>query len=348
MPFTYDTSAERIGKLKGKLFKHAIPIECLAASGEAFKQPKNSSKTVIFRRWLPYGGATTNATTINQWVVDPNSHLVSDGETPTADTITPNDVTVTLKQYAVLYSYTDVAAELYEDDIPAAEIEQAGERISLVNELIHWGALKACTNVFYAGGTSLATVDEAITLNLLRRVTRTLQANRAKMIRSRLDPGPDFNTSAIEARYVVYCHTDMAANIRDLEGFVHKAFYSKYQTMHEMELGSVEEFCFVCSPEFDKYADSGAAIGSTGLYSTTGSNIDVYPVAVIAKDAWGHLALRGENAMTPVHVPYNTPNSKDDPLQQRGYVGAKWHMASFVQNDGWMALILAGVSSLTS
>lgn len=347
MAFAYGTSAERVGKLKGKLFKHAIPLECLAASGEAFKQPKNSSKTVVFRRWLPYGGATTNSTTINQWSADPNAHLVTDGETPPADDITPNDVTVTLKQYAVLYSYTDVAAEVYEDDIPAAEMEQAGERMGLVNELIHWGALKGCTNVYYAGGTSLATVDEPITLNLLRRITRSLQSNRAKMLRSRLDPSPKFNTAPIEARYVVYCHTDMAANIRELEGFVHKSAYSSYQTMHEMELGSVEEFCFITSPEFDKYADSGAAVGSTGLYSTTGTSIDVYPIAVIAKDAWGYLALRGENAMTPIHLPHDTP-SKEDPLMQRGYVGARWHMASFIQNDGWMALILAGVSALTS
>jgi N4-gp56 family major capsid protein len=165
------------------------------------------------------------------------------------------------------------------------------------------------------------------------------------MIRTKLDPSPKYNTSPIEARYVVYAHTDLAADIRDLPGFVHKAFYSNYSTMHEMELGSVEEFCFVVSPEFDNFIDSGAAVGSTGLVSTSASNIDVYPVAVVAKDFWGHLALRGEDAIKPIHVP-NTPSAAD-PLGQRGYVGARWHMVAEIQNDGWGALIECGVRTLT-
>lgn len=345
--FTYDNPPERIGRLKGKLFKHAIPVECLAASGEAYKQPKNSSRTVVYRRFLPLGGATTNATTINQWNINPLNFQVNEGQTPNARSLTPQNITVTLKQYAVLYSYTDVVADTYEDDIPAAEIEQAGEAIGLINELIFWGSLKSCTNVFYAGGTSRPTVDEPLSLNMLRRVTRSLQGNRAKMIRDRLDPSPDFNTSAVEARYVVYAHTNLASDIRDIEGFIPKAKYSSYKPMHEMELGSVEEFCFVTSPEFDNYINSGAAVGTTGLMSTGGSNIDVYPVMVIARDAWGYLGLRGENSITPTHIPH-TLQSKEDPLNQRGYVGARWHMAAFMQNDGWAAKIECGARTLTS
>lgn len=346
--FTYDNNPERIGRLKGEIFRHAVPRECLAASGDPHKQPKNSSKTVVYRSYLPLGGATTNSTTINQWVVSPTSFQVNEGQTPSARSLKYRDITVTLKQYAVLYSYTDVAAEVYEDaDIPEQEARECGEAIGLINELIHWGALKACTNVFYAGGTSRATVDKAISLNILRLVTRSLQANRADMLRERLDPSPDFNTSPVEARYVVYAHTNLASDIRDIEGFIPKAKYSNYKTMHEMELGSVEEFCFVTSPEFDNYIDSGAAIGSTGLMSTTGTLIDVYPVMVIAKEAWGHLALRGEGSITPNHIRHDMP-SKEDVLNQRGYVGARWWMASFIKNDGWMAKIECGARNLTT
>lgn len=344
--FTTTNPAERIGKIKGKLFKHAIPMECLAASGEPYQQPRNSSRTVVFRRYLPYGGATTNSTTINQWSVDPNAHLVNEGATPAADSLVKQDISVTLREYAVLYSYSSLTADTYEDDIPAIETEMAGERIGLINELVHWGALKSCTNVFYAGGTSRATVDEAISLNLLRRAARSLMGNRAKLIRSRLDPSPKYNTSAVEARYVVYGHTDAAANIRSIPGFIHKANYSNYSVMNEMELGSVDEFCFILSPEFDKYADSGAAVGTTGLYSTTGTSIDVYPIMIVAKDSWGYASLRGAGAINPTHVPASQKD-KNDPLGRVGYVGGTWLMASYLQNDGWMAKLECGISTLT-
>ena len=70
----YDTASPRIGKVKGKMLKHAIPREVLGITGEMHKIDKNMSDTVIFRRWLPFGGATTNSTTINQWSVDENAH----------------------------------------------------------------------------------------------------------------------------------------------------------------------------------------------------------------------------------------------------------------------------------
>lgn len=63
--------------------------------------------------------------------------------TPTADSLTPHDITVTLKQYGCLYELTDQTEDAYEDDVP--EEKQCGERIALVREMIRYGVLKACT-----------------------------------------------------------------------------------------------------------------------------------------------------------------------------------------------------------
>ena len=71
---------------------------------------------------------------------------------------------------------------------------------------------------------------------------------------------------------------------------------------------SVERFRFIVSPELAADINGGAAVGSTGLYSTGGSNIDVYPVIVVAEDAWGQVALRG---MDSIDVTYLPPGSKD-------------------------------------
>lgn len=342
---SYDLRAPRVGKLKGEILKHAVPREVLGITGTQHKMGKNQSDTVIYRRWLPYGGATTNATTINTWSVDANAHLTQEGVTPDADTLTPQDITVQLNQYSCLYMYTDKTAVLYEDNIPDPMKKQTGQRMGLLREMIRYGALKGCTNKFYAGGTSRATTDEAIGLGILRKVSRSLLGNRGDLITQILAPSANFNTSPIEAGFLVFIHTDLENDVREIPGFVECAAYGSRKVMHEMELGAVDRYRFICSPELSEIADSGAAVGTTGLLSTTGSNIDIYPTIVVAEDAWGDVALRGMDSFNVNHIPH-TSKDKSDPQGQRGYIGASFWSASFIQNDGWMAVIECGATDL--
>lgn len=341
----YATITPRIGKLKGEILAHAIPMEVLGITGQQKKMPKNNSDTVVFRRYLPYGGVD------NRWINTSNvdtfatSHQVAEGVTPTADTLTAIDVTATLQQYAVLYAVTDRVVDLYEDDIPSEMKRQTGERLGLVREMVRYGALKAATNKFYAGGTSRATVNQTITLPLLRKVARTLQANHAKQVTGILAPSPNIGTAPIEAAYLVFCHSDLEPAIRDLPGYVGVHEYGSRKPIHPQELGSVERFRFIISPELAPYADAGAAVGTTGLESTSGQNIDVYPIIVVGEDAWGQVALRGMESLDVTYIP---PGSKDknDPLGQRGYIGAKTYFTALVLNQGWMAVIEAGAPAL--
>lgn len=343
--FTYSTPAGRINKLKGEILAHAIPVEVLGITGMQRAMPKNNGKTVVYRRYLPYGGAITNGNTINRWSVDSAAHELTEGVTPTADTLVPQDITVTLKQYGCLYEITDQAVDTYEDDAPAEMKKQCGERVGLVREMIRYGILKGGANVYYSGGTSRATVDEKITLTLLRKISRNLQANHAKRVTSILAPSPNIGTTPVEASYLVFCHSDCEADIRDLAGFKHVSEYGSRKPIHEMEIGSCENFRFVTSPELAAYADAGAAVGATGLYSTSSSNIDVYPVIMAGEDAWGQVALRGGDSLDPTWIP---PGQKDksDPLGQRGFVGSKFYMQCAELNAGWMAVAEVGVTSL--
>lgn len=342
----YTTQAGRINKVKGEILKHALPVEVLGITGQMKKMPKNNGDNIVFRRWLPYGATTTNANTINRPSVTASAHVLSEGTTPSAETLTPQDVTVTLQQYGCLYSVTDKAVDMYEDDIPAEMKKQTGERLGLVREMIRYGAVKACTNVYYSGGTTRATTDEALTLNVLRRVARNLMANHGKPITSVLAPSANYGTAPVESAFLVFCHSDCEADIRDLAGFKHVSEYGSRKPVHPMEVGSVERFRFIVSPELASVADAGGA--NTNLYATTNNaaNIDVYPVIVCAEDAWGDVALRGSDSMEPTWIP---PGKKDknDPLGQRGYVGAKFYSAAKVLNNGWMAVIECGVSTLT-
>lgn len=340
------SQSARIGKLKGEILAHAVPVEVLGITGTQKQMPKNQSDTVVFRRWLPFGG------TDNKWVTGANvgtfasSHVTTEGTTPTADSLTAVDVTATLVQYACLYAVTDKTFDLYEDDVPTEMKAQTGQRIGLIREMVRYGALKGLTNLFYGGtGTTIGTVNGTLSINLLRKITKSLKANHAKMITSTLAASPNFATAPVEASYLVFCSTDMEPAIRDLAGFKHTSEYGQRKVVHENEIGSVESFRFILSPELAANINAGAAVGSTGLFSTGAVNIDAYPVLVVGEDAWGQVALRGSDSLDVSWIP---PGQKDknDPLGQRGYIGAKTYMVATVLNNGWGALAWVGTPAL--
>lgn len=342
----FNSQSARVNRLRGEILAHAMPVEVLGITGSQKQIPKNTADNVTFRRWLPFGGVD------NKWITGSNvntfasSHVTTEGVTPSADTLTAVDVTATLTQYSCLYAVTDKTADLYEDDVPAEMKKQTGERIGLLREMVRYGALKGMTNLFYGGtGTTKATVNGTVTLNLLRKITRSLKANHAKMVTSILAASPNFATAPVEASYLVFVSTDMEPAIRDLPGFKHVAEYGQRKVVHEQEIGSVESFRFVLSPELAADINGGAAVGSTGMYSTGGSNIDIYPMIVVGEDAWGQVALRG---MDSVDVSYIPPGQKDknDPLGQRGYIGAKTYATALVLNNGFGALAWVGTPSL--
>jgi N4-gp56 family major capsid protein len=338
------TQTARVNKLKGEILAHAEPKEVLGITGEQKDMAKNVGNNYVFRRFLPFGG------TDNVWITGSNvagfagAHTTVEGVTPSADTLTATDITVSLTQYACLYAVSDQTVDLYEDDIPAEMKKQTGQRIGLVREMVRYGVLKAATNAYYAGGTGRSTVDESISLNLIRKVTKSLQSNHAEMISKVIAAGPNFNTSPVEEGYLVFAHTDMAPAIRDLAGFTKVAEYAGMKRVHPLEIGACENFRFILSPELAPYTDSGATAAGTGLY-TSSTKVDVYPMIVAAENAWGQVALKGKKSIDVTWIP---PGTKDtnDPLGQKGYIGAKTYFACTMLNQGWAAVVECGTPDL--
>lgn len=347
----FDTAAGRLQRMAGEILGHAIATEVLTPAIDNKEMPKNKSDTIVFRSWVPYGGTAANPNTFFATGLTgdtfASSHITQEGVTPSADTIVPRDVVMTLNQYMALYALTDKDYDLHEDDIASAMKEQTGERMGLVREMAIYGQMKASTNKFYGGvsRTTRATVDGAITETLASKIVRSLKANHAKEITKIVPPSTNYGTSAVEASYVCYVHTDAEYDIRRLPGFTEVARYGNRTPISEYELGTWQRIRFVVSPELQPYLAAGAAVGSTGLASVGGSNIDVYPFVFLSKNAFAQVALRGESSIDPIFI---RPDQKDknDPGGQRGYIGAKfWHSCG-VLNQGWLAVLEAGVTSL--
>lgn len=352
---TFALTPGRLNKYKGQILSHAVPMEVLGKAGRQVKFPKNSSDTYVARRYLPYGATATTAATQNQFftagagnrdVAIVQAHQTQEGVTSTPTSITPMDVTVVMQQFDCLYGFTDKTYDLYEDDIPKEMITQVGERVTFVNELIIYGALRACTNQYYGGtGTTVATVNGGLTLGLIRKIAKNLQANHGKPVNSMLKASGMYGTDPVSAGFNVYCHTDLEPDIRDIPGFIPVEKYAS-GTPQPNEIGKVERFRFLTSPDLPAVQDGGAAVGATGLYSTTGANVDVYTIIVTAQDAWSQVAVRGKDSLDPTYLPPGQ-KSKSDPHGQRGYAGTIWWKAVMIENNGWMAIGSVGSKVLS-
>jgi len=347
----YGTVASRnlIRAAQGML-EHAQPITVLGDFGTQREMPQNSTDTLVFRRTLPFGASTTGTTIENssRYVGTPDitasNFVLAEGVTPNANTISFQDVSVQLQQYGVLFKYSSKVEQLYEDDIPGEMVKLTGETLAEVMEMVRYGVLKAGSTVIYANGSSRSAINTAISLNAIRKAARTLESNRSRRVTSRLAPGVNFGTRAVQPAYVVFCHTDAVSDIRNLPGFTRVEEYGSFKPIHDREIGACEDFRFISSPLLKSFLAAGSGT-INGMLSVGASAVDVYPFIIIGEDAWGQVALKGMSAIKPVVLKASQTNHAN-PLGQFGYVGASTWFATVRLNDAFMARIEAGVTAL--
>jgi len=349
---TYSTPASRnLIRAELKMLKHVDNIRVLGMFGDQKEQPLNKTDTVVFRRIKPFS-ATAAANPASGYSetpsITPSSFVTSEGVTPNSNTISYTDVSATLQQYSVLFKFTSKAQLMYEDNIPDDMAKVTGETLAEVAELIAYGQVKAGTSVVYANGSARTDVNTALSLNSLRKAARAMETNRAMKITEMVKAGPDFGTAPVEPCYVVFVHTDLSSDVRDLPGFTKRVEYgSAIKPVHPREIGACEEFRFVTSPLFSPFLAGGASYTSTGMLSAGSSLVDVYPVIVLAESAWGHISLKGKgySAISPTIIPSNVKNHAN-PSGMFGYVGADFWYACVRLNENWMTRIECGASDL--
>lgn len=339
---TYNSPGTRTGRAKRNIVKHAIATQTLEISGEVYRHPVKAGDTVDFRQVVPWGATAAAPNSIS---INAASHLIQEGVTPPPDSLVTLDFSVTVQKYGALYGYTEKQATLGENDIPQWMETQLGERLGMVREQVYIGGVQGCTNRFYSGGTTRLTTDETITKKLLDRVTRNLRGNYATPVTSVMTSSQNFGTQSVQKGYLFFGHTDLQQDIEALPGYTKVADYGQMKTMHECEIGAWGMYRFILSPDMPKIADAGAAVAGTTNESTSGTSADIYQSFVIAKDAWGHCAFRGIDAINYSHIPHNQ-RDKSDPTGERGYVSGTFYDCATVTNHGWMALLESCVTSL--
>jgi len=315
-----------------QMLKHAGPHIVLDKFGMNRPMPKNKTQTIKFRRPRVFTAADTP---------------LVEGVTPSATQFRYEDVSATVKQYGMLVEITDHIEDTHEDPVLNDATEQVGENIGRTIESLTYGVLKAGTNVFYANGSARNAVNTPISKSKQQAVIRSLKAQKAMKITKVMDGSVNYKTSPIEASFIAVAHTDLESDIRALPGFVPVAEYGNRKTVHEYELGSVDDVRYVCSADLDPIIDAGGAKSGSGteMVSTSGTSADVYPILFFGKDAYGTVPLRGQGAVSPTILRPGV-RDKSDPLGQRGYVGFKTWFTAVILNQAWMARLEVAATAL--
>jgi len=328
MPMTTygDISPRTAAYVAKQMLERGQPLLTLEKFMQAKPLPANNTKSMTFRR---YNSLPLNTTPLVE------------GVTPSSKKLTKTDVTCTLDQYGDLVEITDVVRDTHEDPVIQEGSDILGEQAAETIETVRFNILKACTNKYYANGSSRTDVNTAPTLALQKKIVRGLKRQNAKKITSIIRSSPSYGTEAVLPSFVGVAHTDLENDIRSMTGFIDVKDYGSLEPF-EGEIGAVNDVRYIISNVFTAYPDAGGTAGS--MVSTSGSNADVYPMIYLARDAWAGVALKGAYGVTPMVV--NPEPSKSDPLGQRGYIGWKTMQTAVILNDAWMAVAEVSATDL--
>lgn len=315
--FYGDISPRTAAYAAKNLLKRGLPFLIIEKFGQPpAVLPTRSSKVIKFRRYE---------------ALDPTPNVVTEGVTPSAKKLTITDYTATLVQYGDRFVTSDVVVDTHEDPVLMEATTILGEQAAEMIETVRFNIIKAGTSVQYANGTARTDVNTKITTAMQRKVTRVLKRQRARPITSVIRSTPSYGTQNVAPAFIALCHPDLESDIRDMTGFSPAESYGS-MTPFENEIGKVEDCRYLWSTVFTSWADAGGAKGS--MISTTGTSADVYPVLYIARDAYGIVPLKGEQAITPMVV--NAKPSDSDPMAQRNHVSWKSMQTCVILNDAWI------------
>ncbi len=333
-----------------RMLKRAMPYLQIEKFGQTYPLPTNSTQTAKFRRYYlagatgsaGLGGAGTNGAG-SPFSIPVAITPLTEGQTPSGSQIANQDYTITLAQYGNYLQITDVIEDTHTDPILAQMTDMLGEQAAVTVETLRFNVLKAGTNVWYGNNVAgRSTVNTAISLTDQRRVSTGLNRQNAKKITSVVASNADFKTQSVEAAFMAICHPDLETDIRNMTGFVPVASYGPHTSPFEGEIGSVEQVRYLTSTLFVAFADAGGSTVS-GFRSTSGSAVDVYPILIFGRDAFGMVPLKGKSSMTPMVV--NPKPAPGDPLAQRGSVGWKLWTATVILQDAFMARLEVACSN---
>ena len=321
-----DISPRTAGFAVRKLLERGQYLLVLERFGQIDPQGQNKTKT---RKWRRYNSL--------QRAIAP----LAEGISPAGQRLTYTDVIATLEQYGDVVKVSDVIIDTHEDPVLDETVKIMGEQMAETVEVVRYNIVRAGTNVFYPSpATTRATVAGPCDRATLRLVYRSFKRNKAREITEIIKASPLISTEPVQAAFFALVSTDCDADIRNITGFVPTPQYSNSDKALPGEIGKVENMRFICSALFEPWL-AAATSESGSTYLTNGASgtgyPDVYPILVVARDAYAIVPLQGKNAASVAVV--NPKPVIGDELGQNGFASWKTYQTAAILNQMWMARI---------
>jgi len=328
---TSDIPTSMQGYYDRALLERAVPALLHSRFGQTRPLPKNQSDRINFRKYASLPANTTP---------------LVEGVTPSGKKLSVSDIYARVKFYGDYVTFTDVLLDTGLDaNLLSIADEVLGEQAGLSIDTIHRDVLVAGTTVRYGNGVSARTsVVTAIGDNDVASAVNTLRRNNAKMVREMIMGGAKINTMPIRPAFIAITHPDLEYDIEQLKGWTPVSEYAAQKDVMDEEIGATGNIRWLLTTNSKIWADGGGSVGTTGLKSTSASNIDVYSVLVIAKNAYGMTPLVREGIKNIVKKLGSA--GADDPLNQRGTSGWKAATVAKILQQDWMVRIEVGATSL--
>ncbi len=221
-----------------------------AEFGQKRPIPRNNGNHVNFRRWNLF---------------DPNEAVkgLTEGETPTGQSLSQSEVEATVKQYGAYVEVTDLLDLTGYDNVINDSAELLGEQIGTVVEWVTRDAMCATTNVQYAGGVlarSALDANKKLTVEEIRKAVRTLKKNKAR----------PFCEDGRTPHFVCICSPEATYDLQNDDNWKNVSTYSNSEAIYSGEIGRLYGVVFVESTEAKVYEQSvlnSVKIGVSGSYT---------------------------------------------------------------------------------
>lgn len=310
-------------------------------------KPLNEGKDVRWRRYERFQVGTAQ---------------LSEGVTPTSDTLRQTTISATLAQYGAWVPVTDLMMALSTDPIVAQITERQAIQMAEQMDTLAWNEFTSGSTVMYADGADYDdSADVKQTINgvttytapgaggdskIISAVVRFLESKDAMKISSVVKPSSGYNTEPVAEGYFAITHPDARADIESLPGFTPIEKYANYGAVMSGEIGKVGLIRFITTTLATPSTRNGGSSNNGALKEVSAGVAKVYRTLVFAQDAVGCVTLSGQDSVVPKVV---TPSpSSEDPLGQRGACGYSYMYACKVLQDNNLVRLEHAVSNISA
>ena len=275
-----------------KLLENAKTQLHYAEFGQKKPIPRNSGKTVEFRKWNLF---------------DPDAVVaLTEGVTPDSQDIGQTKIEATVAQYGAFVEVSDLLDLTAYDPVISDTSELLGEQMGVKIDHITRDIMTATTNKQFAGGRASAaalTATDYLTVDEIRKAVRTLKNNKARMFGNGKRP-----------HFICICDPYATYDLQSDALWQDVSKYSNAEQIYQGEIGRLFGVVFVESTE--------SIIDEKTATNPVNSTVDVHHTLVFGESAYGIVDIDGSGSMEIIVKPHGSSGTAD-PLNQRATIGAK-------------------------